>query len=163
MDYLRSMMHNYRRWAAFIPDERGMLIQAVFLLPIVHVCRRMGFQRVQRFLSVSPPAPGLIVRGNAMKLETARRVARVISIAAARSVCRISCLDRSVLLWFMLRRRGIDSDLQLGVRTDQGYFEAHAWVEVNGEVVNDSKDVRQRFAPFPVPISSLTAAGDHLH
>jgi hypothetical protein len=41
------------------------------------------------------------------------------------------CLIRSLVLTEMLSRRGIESALVIGVRTDDG-FEAHAWVEHGG-------------------------------
>lgn len=91
-------------------------------------------------------------------LEIGKKVTRMVSIAAAYTLCQSSCLDRSFLLWALLRLRGIDSDLFLGVRREQDKFEAHAWVEIDGIVLNDTSNVREMFSPFPVPIS---AAGHH--
>jgi hypothetical protein len=48
----------------------------------------------------------------------------------------------------MLRRRGIDAELCLGARLDEGTLAAHAWVTSGGRVLNDTPDVHQRFAPF---------------
>lgn len=41
------------------------------------------------------------------------------------------CLVRSLVLTAVLARRGIESTLVIGVRSDDG-FAAHAWVETNG-------------------------------
>lgn len=71
--------------------------------------------------------------------------------AAARALGRANCLDRSLTLWALLRRRGIHAGLQLGARKDQECFDAHAWIELDGVVLNDSDDVRQRYAEFHVP------------
>jgi hypothetical protein len=80
----------------------------------------------------------------------------MVSVAAGHSIIfRSSCLDRSITLWALLRWRKIDGDLHLGVRKDQGNFEAHAWVELNGTVLNDAEDVRERFAAFSKPITAL--------
>ena len=52
---------------------------------------------------------------------------------------------------FLLRERGVPADLRIGV-SKEAPDEAllfHAWVEVEGQVVNDSTDVADRFAPFP--------------
>ena len=54
----------------------------------------------------------------------------------------------------MLRGRGIVGELRYGARTADGKLEAHAWVELNGRVLNDRQDVETRFARFgsdPVP------------
>ncbi len=51
----------------------------------------------------------------------------------------------------MMRRRGIGTELRIGARKDNECFEAHAWVEIDGAVLNDTEDVDNRFSPFPSP------------
>lgn len=50
-------------------------------------------------------------------------------------------------MW-LARRRGIDADLRLGVRTITGRFESHAWVECEGVVLNDAENVGQIYTPL---------------
>ncbi len=59
-----------------------------------------------------------------------------------------SCLDRSVFLWFLMRRHGVDGQIRIGVTFDAGKLDGHAWVELDGVVVNDAPDVALRFAVF---------------
>ena len=61
-----------------------------------------------------------------------------------------TCLDRSLLLWFVLLQHGLDGDLRIGVaRSEDGSgIDAHAWVEFDGLVLNDAPDVATRFAVF---------------
>lgn len=59
-----------------------------------------------------------------------------------------SCLDRSVFLWFVLRLRGIDGDLRIGISPSDDAIEGHAWVELDGIVLNDAEDVAKHFAVF---------------
>jgi hypothetical protein len=47
------------------------------------------------------------------------------------------CLQRSVVLTRLLRRRGVAADLVIGCRMPP--LAAHAWVEVGGEVINDDR------------------------
>jgi Transglutaminase-like superfamily len=49
------------------------------------------------------------------------------------------CLIRSLVLTTMLSRRGIESSLVIGVRSDDG-FEAHAWVEHRGSPLLPDED-----------------------
>jgi Transglutaminase-like superfamily len=49
------------------------------------------------------------------------------------------CLIRSLVLTAMLSRRGIESSLVIGVRSDEG-FEAHAWVEHRGTPLLPDED-----------------------
>jgi len=54
-----------------------------------------------------------------------------------------------------LRRQGIDSDIRIGVRRGTfGQVEAHAWIEWNGEVLNDCADIAAQYAPFSGAIST---------
>ena len=48
---------------------------------------------------------------------------------------RVFCLQRSAATTLLLRRHGIDAELVIGAKLLP--FRSHAWVEVNGQVVND--------------------------
>jgi hypothetical protein len=50
-------------------------------------------------------------------------------------------LERSLVLWALLRARGVVSQLCVGARCEGGVFSAHAWVEYEGVVLNDRPDV----------------------
>jgi hypothetical protein len=57
-----------------------------------------------------------------------------------------TCLRRSLVLWALLARAGEPAELRVGFRRERGAFEAHAWVEHQGRVLNDAPDVRKRYA-----------------
>ena len=61
-------------------------------------------------------------------------------------------MQKSLVLWFLLRCQDIDSELRIGVQRNQGEFQAHAWIERGGIVLNDSPTVRQQYAVFEHPI-----------
>jgi hypothetical protein len=82
-----------------------------------------------------------------------RSLARLVNAAANRSPVRAACLVRSLTLWWLLRRRGIESDLRIGVNKEGGELAAHAWVEVEGAVINDSPESVQRLAVFGAAIA----------
>jgi hypothetical protein len=69
-------------------------------------------------------------------------------IAAVERACTLMlrgehCLPRSVTAYRMLRRRHVPVDLVIGV---QPYpFSAHAWLEYDGEVVNDDRSFIDKF------------------
>jgi hypothetical protein len=52
-------------------------------------------------------------------------------------------------VWVLLRRRGIESDIRLGVRKQDGRVAGHAWVEHLGQPINDADDVNDRYASLP--------------
>ena len=80
-------------------------------------------------------------------IATALDIARVVNLASAQ-MFRAVCLPRSMTLLWMLGRRGIASELRIGVRKEADIFTAHAWLECQGIVLNDSAEVSTDFAPF---------------
>jgi hypothetical protein len=75
--------------------------------------------------------------------ETARRV----SVAAAFYPRRARCLEQSLALCLLLRRRGVAAEFRLGAQPRP--FHAHAWVEVNGVPVAEQGDLPQNMTAFP--------------
>jgi len=136
----------WRTWRDLPAPDRRLALQLVALLSSVAAAIRIfGLRRVCRFLSRHP----VIGEGaGASDAQGAREAARLVNAIACRIPGRPNCLTRSVTLWWILRRRAVDSTLRIGVRTAGGQFEAHAWVELAGLVLNDAADVAQRFAPF---------------
>jgi hypothetical protein len=166
-------MRNLSRLIQLAPEERKLLLQALILLPILHVgLKLLGYARVARFIEVWNPlergrneASHLRREGEAQKtaeattgedsseialgsLQRAQATARIVSIAARRGIYRASCLRRSMVLVFLLRRQGIASMVCFGTRLKDHHLEAHAWVEVQGAVVNDRPDVRLQYSPL---------------
>ena len=80
------------------------------------------------------------------RMQPARRCARRAS--AVEAVCEavacmssfywkpLLCLQRSIVTARLLRSMGIPADVVIGYRANP--FFSHAWVEVDGRVVNDS-------------------------
>ena len=78
-------------------------------------------------------------------------LAEAVNIAARHTPFRITCLSRSLLLCWLLRRRGVSSELRIGVNLSSGSLKAHAWVEYAGQPVNDRADIADEFRPFASP------------
>lgn len=145
----------WRRWRALPAPERRLALFLFFLLPAVaaalsllgvrRVCRVLGRLASRRArLKPCPASAG----APHLAAADARHLARLVDAAARRLPGHPACLTRSVTLWYLLRRRALPAALRLGVRKAEGRLEAHAWVELGGEVVNDSADVGARFPAF---------------
>lgn len=124
------------------------------LLPLTAASLRLtGFNRTVWLLERWSRGP----RG-ASDLPGARATADAVGLVAGRPVVGARCLGRSLVLWFLLRRRGIDASLVIGAAPEGGErLRAHAWVEVDGEPVNDEADVRERFGTFGLRLPGLEA------
>lgn len=58
-----------------------------------------------------------------------------------------NCLSQSLVHWWLLRRRGIETHIRFSVRTEEGQLHAHAWVEYQGRPLNAPGQIR-RYVPF---------------
>jgi transglutaminase superfamily protein len=80
---------------------------------------------------------------------------RMVRAALRYSFAHYSCLEESLTLWFLLCKQGIPACLRIGVRKENGKFEAHAWVEHCGEALNQDEAMHRHYAAFeqdlPVP------------
>jgi Transglutaminase-like superfamily len=67
--------------------------------------------------------------------EAVLRICSAVDLACVWYWKQVLCLERSAATTCLLRRYGIRAQLVIGAQ--QMPFKAHAWVEVDGEVVND--------------------------
>jgi hypothetical protein len=124
-----------------LPAGRALLWIAPAYLGLIVVdlaLRLRGFGRVHRWLHRLPaggPGPGL---------ARARRLACAVDLAAAYYPKRAWCLERSLVTLLLMRMRRWPARLVLGAKRMP--FAAHAWVEMDGQVVNDDTRVRARYA-----------------
>lgn len=125
--------------------ERSVVLLSAVALPLAAAgLRLVGLKRLRGLLlrAVAPPRA-------AADLAMARHLAELVQAAGARTWPRPNCLSRSLLLEWLLRRRGLRAELRIGVRRAAGALQAHAWVECEGVPVNDEPDIAKYFAPLP--------------
>ena len=123
--------------------------------------RLAGFRHWKRALERLSPSTNLVAREpGESQLQAAELIARMAAAAARNLFISTNCLEQSLVLWWLLRRRGISAELRIGARKELERFEAHAWVEVYSAVLNDSKEEHRHFVPFEGPISPLEARTD---
>jgi hypothetical protein len=138
-------MNRWQKLRETTRQERRLLARALILLPLASAALRVvRLERLLSWLEGRCPPPDA-----APDMAQARAAARMVNAAAGAGPLRASCLPRSLALWWLLRQRRIDAGLQVGVRKMDGQFEAHAWVEVNGSVINDRPDIGATFAALP--------------
>lgn len=139
-------MNKLARFKAMSVNERRFLLQACGLFWVVPVILRIaGFEKCRRFIA-RWSAGGVLLDGNSMTQPWLISTAdRSVKISAKYTLFPASCLTRSLVLWGMLQRAGIAAKLHIGVRKNS-IFEAHAWVECDGIVVNDDLAVVQNYS-----------------
>ena len=114
--------------------ERWLVARAFLALMQLDLALRVaGFRRVVRWVERRLPTQGQV--GGAATLERAIGYARAIEIAARHHLVPAHCLHRALVLHAWLRRDKLPSALCIGVRKEQRQLQAHAWVELGGELV----------------------------
>lgn len=141
-----TLVRAIRRLAGLSAADRRLVLRAYLWLGAVDLALRVfGFQRVV----ASAPAPaGRTEAVSPQAVRRARWYARRIDSAARRHVLRARCLHRSLVLHHWLRREGLPSELRIGVLKENEALKAHAWVELDGQVVNDRPGAVAPFTPL---------------
>jgi hypothetical protein len=125
-----------RAWG-WLARRIALTVQAGLGLIAFDVLRLAGFARVHRWLRHQPPRTRRRMR------STADDIVWAVDEACVWYVKRAACLQRSAVATWLLRRHGIDAQLVIGYRPLP--FESHAWVEVDGRIVNDRPQYQKAF------------------
>jgi len=146
---MQRLTHKLQQFLALTAPERRTFLAAMAWLPLFWIgLRVLGLQRLQDRLQRKP-----LPTANSLPVDELQRIGKLVNSAAHHALGPANCLTRSLYLWWLLRRRGINSQLRIGVRLNQGTLDAHAWVEHAGIPINDRPDVSTDFAPFAEPVS----------
>ena len=94
-----------------------------------------GFHRLCEVVKSWP------VRECSVAADAKQQICEAVKRAASWYPRQSVCLQRSVVATCLLRQRGVATELVIGCRKVP--FGAHAWVEVNGEVANDKRQVQE--------------------
>jgi hypothetical protein len=150
-------MDTWRRFWRLTGSERAVVLEAAAGLGITWAGLRLaGFRRwkiiVERFVRMG--ASNSAVRVEAT-VSAEPEIARLASATAHYLPFRTNCLEQSLVLWWLLTRRGIPVDLKIGARKEADRFEAHAWVEFEGGVIGSPGEEHLHFVPFAGSVNSL--------
>ena len=83
-------------------------------------------------------------RNKAASADAVERICSALDMACIWYCKEVLCLQRSVATTCLLRKYGVPACLVIGAQ--QMPFKAHAWVEVDGRVVNDKQYVHELYA-----------------
>ena len=114
-----------------------LLVQAFASLLLYDVVSsRRGFRRAHAMARGWRPAPR---RGR----HTSERICQAVAEACAWYPKRAFCLQRSWVATRLLRRYGFPAELVIGYRPTP--IDSHAWVEIDGRIVNDRPQYQKFF------------------
>ena len=139
------MRHNIRRFCSLPIADQWLLVKLAIAIRLVTVgLHSFGFKGVYQLLDrISAQVVSPVV-SHADEVDRHKRLL----FLAYRHIVDGQCLARALVLWCLLKRQGVETTLRFGVRKQKGQFEAHAWVEYQGQPLTSDPYVQQRFSPF---------------
>jgi len=141
-------MGSWQTFSRLSGQERWIVFQAVTGLIATWVGLRLaGFRRWKGMLQWTLRSTTERAAENNSP-NVAAEVVRMEEAAVRNLFFSTNCLEQSLVLWWLLRKRGIDAELRIGARKTENHFEAHAWVEFLGAVLNSGGEGHLHFVPF---------------
>lgn len=140
---IRRLFNLRTQWSDWNRAERTLIVQAIGLLHITPIAMRIfGMQRWLNLLGQWTP----ITPSKTITTPTELKQVHWLNVQAVNhSPVRGACLSRSINLWWLMRRRHIDTEIRIGVRGKGDKFRAHAWLEYQGQPINAGEQTVQRF------------------
>ena len=131
-------MNSVRKLARLNSEDRRLLLEAGLILI-----------RIRLSLLILPWRRA-VAAARTLPMRAPRRVAPSHAAWAIRNASRMvpgaTCLTRALALQHLLNRAGHATRLSLGVSNGACGFEAHAWVEHDGEPLLDAPEELARYA-----------------
>ena len=121
--------------------EWQLLATSAILLPLTALGLYLfGLKRTQQFMKYLTPAAPKTSPRNEEELRYGQMIARMVSVAANHGLYRANCLKKSLVLWWLLKRKGIEADLHIGVQKKGELLDAHSGGKRNGDVLIDDEN-----------------------
>jgi hypothetical protein len=121
----------------------SVIDSAVALLLVKALLLTLGFARTLRILEARVRSIPSSLEPDLAALNAAAHA--IISVAVVMPG-RFECLEQSLALWYLLRRRGVGAELTFGMC--QYPFGAHAWVTYRGEPLNEDREALRHYVAF---------------
>jgi hypothetical protein len=135
-----NLVRGAKRLATAPRAEQQSIVTAVRMTPrIARSLKLDGYARTRAWLeNLEPPD-----FGDELPVATLRRADKAIRVLP----WSMKCLERSLAIWWIAGERAV---IRLGVAPASGGEEHrfHAWVERDGVVVNDARDIASEFLPL---------------
>jgi hypothetical protein len=137
--------HRWNRFWSLSGDHRWLLLKSFCMLAWVRIGLRWRGYAAMRAWADRPQCCAVAT----LTVEQASALGQVVNLAARHSPFTVTCLPRSLWLQRVLRERGLDSELCIGVKLGHDGFAAHAWVEWRSSVLNDTPDFVGLYSRMP--------------
>jgi hypothetical protein len=141
-------MKRLRKFFNLTPSDRHILLNAVLLLGAIRLGMwLLSFKMLQQILTKLNQAK---FAPQTLEQLSIKKIIWAVNVASSYTPGHIKCLARALTTQVLLNRCGYSPELRIGVaKGNKGQFEAHAWVENDGEIVIGNLSNLGRFTPLP--------------
>ena len=135
-------------------NDRGTLLQTYLLLTLIRLgLLLLPFERLwKKLVKLGQPQSSATVGVTELKTEVqrVRQVIWAVNLSTRFSPGGAKCLARALTTKVLLDRRQCPCDFKIGVaKSEQGKLEAHAWIEVQNQVVMGQVNKLDQYTPMP--------------
>ena len=132
----RGLLAFYR----FNSYEKHIFYQSFFLLPLVsYSLRFFGYKKVYRNIRNNILNAKRSSDINDNIYDQIELVIDVFNRVVWGIYPKLTCLPKSLTLWWILNRNGLEADFFIGVKKKPRAIQGHAWVEFEGKILNDNE------------------------
>lgn len=133
-----KLLQRLRQWRRLPPDLRRQLWIFWAGLPLVSASLRLlGYQRTLAWADRWSHSPATRP-ASSDDLAYGQQLARAAALAGRHGLIHATCLRQALLVYVLLRRRGLAPVLKLGVRRQGTTPDMHAWVALEGVALGES-------------------------
>jgi hypothetical protein len=120
--------------------KRLVIESSLLLLYFEFVMRLRGFKELRQILCSKQ------AKKSASRQPSVSELCHAVDLACVFYFKQVLCLQRSSATTILLRRHGVAAEMVIGAQMLP--FKSHAWVEVDGAVVNDKPYMLEIYAPM---------------
>jgi hypothetical protein len=143
------MWKAFQRYRALDPEARSLFGRAVLLMPRVAFSLQLrGFKKTKESLEEKAHGDSPYKEADNFASTAVKKTCRMVLASARYGFVKPTCLVESLTLWYLLHKQDIPAVLRIGVSKSTGKFEAHAWVEYEGEALNQHNEQHRHYAAF---------------
>jgi hypothetical protein len=147
MHYYKSMLRKIAKAFSLPWGDRNIFIEAwLKLLMADLLLRARPFPRMQQM--VAGRFKARLTADPKKDLETIEHIQPLVTMAAHNHLYPMNCLRQALTLQEMLGRRGLCTQLRIGVRKESGNLLAHAWLEFQEQPVEVDRHEGEHFTPL---------------
>lgn len=133
------------------------MITQYALKKLNRMLNQYGMDYADIYIEKYKPDRKKLRKASAKDVEKMKALAWKINDKAAPLGLVSPCICRSLWCYRLLSKKNFDVEMKIGIKSYP--FEAHAWIEYNGEVINDTKEHAGGYAVFDPEMTKNLLAG----